>query len=402
MRRLVVVTLLVLASAAAAAWAAAPVDPYYPQESWLRQIGWTPAQASSTLAYPTIAVVDTGVSHATGEFTGLITPDSASCTQNAARAANDPLVVDDTVGHGTQVAALAAAPENGIGIVGVSPYAPLVVVKITDDPNDLSHLTCGLSYLTRIAAQGPLIVNLSLAVSPTSPARVAVQRAIDRLVARGALIVAATGNRDATGPNAPIQLPAAFPHVLAVGDSALTHLLAGRQLSLLAPGTNLVLPQLDGSWQLISGPGAGGTSFSAALVSGAASLLWGHLPKVTNPEQIEYMLRASTGRRWDAAHGFGTINLSRALRLKVPPDNESEPNDTPASASHAACNRRCVLYGIASAVDDPVDFWRLPLRRCPRINHTSTVTVNCKRVSGGVLVRVATGSPQTVYRLAVG
>ena len=91
-------------AAAAPAWAW-PDDPNYAQghEPWLSTIGWQFSPSDLTLAYPTIAVVDSGMQSTFPEFDDYLTPDSGSCLSGHWVPATDPSVVDDVDSppHGT-------------------------------------------------------------------------------------------------------------------------------------------------------------------------------------------------------------------------------------------------------------------------------------------------------------
>ncbi len=397
---LVVVVGLALV-APAAAWAF-PDDPYFASEQWPSTIHWNPgSQLHAENAYPTIAVVDSGILTGFDEFAGYLTPDSADCTgPRPVPATTDSVIADERdPPHGTQVASLAAGPINGVGSVGVSPYSPIVAVRVTrgaDAQLLRAPVECALNYLQGLAASGPLVVNLSMQFDAPDGPRL--QPAIDRLVARRALVVAATGNQGLGA--AGVQWPARLSHVMAVGDTEGDRLLTGPQLDVLAPGANLDLPQHDGTWA-VSQPG---TSYSTALVSGAAALLWGDLPAVSNPQQIAYLLRstATRNRQWSPQHGFGTINLAAALAARVPADDEFEPNDTAGLASRGPlCRRSCRLNGIAGLTDDRTDIWLLRgPKACPRLKYPHrTVRVSC-RVSGRkVLVTVTARKPVVAYTI---
>jgi hypothetical protein len=366
-----VVAILLLVPGIAGA-AAVPVDPLFGVERpWLGSIGWSydtlAAGQARGAGFPPVAIVDSGVATTHEEFAGgLIDGTSADCTHGTPVAAATPGAVRDAVGHGTVVAALATAPENGFGILGVSPYSSPIVVRITNSPTDLSHLDCGLRFLARAASVGPLVVNLSLA-EPNRPSR-ARRLLIARLVRAGALLVAATGN-DVDHVGGPIQFPAALQHVLAVGDSEGRELFRGRLLDVLAPGSGLRVPD----WRTRSGyyVPEDATSWSTAIVSGAAAALWG-LRAVDNPQQIGYLLRraATNGARPTTRRGFGTISLARSLALSVPADAEFEPNDTPRLAwstktDPVRCPRTSCLVrlrGLAGTTDDAVDWWPLRIR----------------------------------------
>jgi subtilisin family serine protease len=382
---LAAVGLFVLVAWPAFAWAY-PDDPYYHSETWLPAIHWS--VPNSSYAYPTIAVVDSGMMDGFDEFSNYITPDSADCTSGAPVSATSGAVVDDVspVPHGTQVASLAAAPINGIALVGVSPFSPVVVVRVTRDGSlDASRVKCALQWLVGLAAGGPLVVNLSMQFGSADGKTL--QSVVNALVSRKALLIAATGNRS-QGVASGVQWPAAFSHVMAVGDTERAWLLAGKQLDVLAPGTNLYLPQHDRSWEAITPP-AGGTSYSTALVSGAAAVVWGAMPDVSNPQVVSYILRATSERssRWSSSTGFGTINLARALAMakKPPADDEFEPHDT--AQTPFKWSKR-ILHGIVSASDDPVDWWKLKRVKSCHFRKSRGISVKCKASRKGALVRV--------------
>ena len=78
-----------------------------------------------------------------------------------------PTDVENTDGHGTKVATLAAAPANGKGSVGVSPNSNVLVVRVTlDNRSDGS----ARSTTSRASPDGPqlMVVNVSFAF-PAAP-----------------------------------------------------------------------------------------------------------------------------------------------------------------------------------------------------------------------------------------
>jgi hypothetical protein len=395
-----------LAAWPAFAWAY-PDDPQYSHgyESWMGTIHWpTNNVPSADVAYPTIAVVDSGIMSGWDEFSSYITPDSADCVSGHAISATSPSVIDDVASppHGTQVASLAAAPINGFGMVGVSPFSPLVAVRVTTQTASLQvgPVKCALEYLRGLAQSGPLVVNLSMQFSKTDGTKLADD--INALVASRALVVAATGNRTASPGTSGVQWPAALPHVMAVGDTEGQSLLAGPQLDVLAPGSNLVLPDAGGNWVDYN---PGGTSYSTAIVSGAAALVWGALPDVSNPQIVAYILRRTSSRyqHWSTSTGFGTINIAAALQWaasprKVPLDDEFEPNDSKPTAFKF---RGRTLHGIVGKTDDPLDYWKLTrVRTCPATKRKFRGTsVKCYSTKHGVTIRVKATAPLVAYTL---
>lgn len=394
--------LVLLAPVAAAA--ADPTDPEFrASHTWTSQIKWS-APSGVDVAYPTIAVVDSGMWSGFDDFAGYLDDESADCLRKAkAVPISDVTGVEDTVGHGTKVATLAAAPANGKGSVGVSPDSHVIVVRVTDDENTVSNASveCAFRYLTEIAKRGELlIVNLSFSAFSTPASR----KALADLIKAGALVVAASGNETK------IDWPAKEPHVLAVGrpDGGAT----GAELDLVAPGSGLRLPVIGGGWKTGSDTG---TSFAAPIVAGVAARVWGKYGEVLNPQVIAYLLRehaTRSGPRFAASRGFGAVNLAGATSRKatsLPRIEEFEPNDGTATAMpKAACTRTCTLRGLVVDSDDKVDYWRLTGRRsCPKprnIRVKSSVTANCFRIRGKVYAKVqrkAGNRAQQLYTVTI-
>ena len=113
--------------------------------------------------------------------------------------------------HGTAVASTAAAPTNGVGIVGVYPQANL---QVWDASPSGDGITAGdvIQGLDAAIRSGQGVVNLSLGShiqNPLLDAMVAVT------FASGTLVVAAAGNSREDG--SPLEYPASLPHVLTAG-----------------------------------------------------------------------------------------------------------------------------------------------------------------------------------------
>jgi serine protease len=308
-----------------------------------------------------------------------------------------PVDVDDTEGHGTKVATLAAAPANGKGSVGVSPNSFLIVVRITttgDNPG--AGIKCAFNYLAGIAKSGqPLVVNVS-SEFPRAPS--GAQTALDRLIAAGALVVAAAGNSPSHGP---VQWPANADHVVAVGrDDGVGS--RGRKLDIVAPGAHLRLPQVDGTWA--SGADSG-TSFSSPIVAGAAARIWASVVD-ENPQVITYLLRKNA-TPLPSKFGSGLVNIKAALTAagkKIPVVQEWEPNDRQSIAQKkSGCARTCTLRGVVSKSDDDSDYWHLVGRsRCPKkLTATGGVTARCIAGHGGVFVRVRARLPLGLYKVTI-
>ncbi len=131
----------------------------------------------------------------------------------------------DGHGHGTHVAGIAAALDNGVGVVGVAPGARLWALKVIADngTGSISDALAAVDYLTANADQIE-VANMSFIEAGQSPA---FHQAVRNAVAAGVVIVAGAGNdsQDIYGADkiygtSDDYFPASYPEVLTV--SAMT------------------------------------------------------------------------------------------------------------------------------------------------------------------------------------
>lgn len=223
--------------------------------------------------------------------------------------------------HGTHVAGIAAAANNGIGIVGANPKAYIMPVTVmqSDGTGDVATIVKGINYA---AQNGADVLNLSLGTYANSRAlRQALEKAYQT-----AVIVAAAGNdglqilpvckpREPYGP----MFPAAYSFVLGVQATQSNGSLAafsnydcdgpnysstsslqdpdGFNYELKAPGTNMLSTIPGGKYKVLQG-----TSMASPLVAGAISalkmvknydtqeILWGDLLHTDNIAQAYAVL----------------------------------------------------------------------------------------------------------------
>ena len=107
-----------------------------------------------------IAVLDTGVS--------LVHPDLK--VYRNATFINGTITGNDDNGHGSHVAGIAAAKDNGKGIVGISPGARIWAVKVCDGLGEckITNQIKGIEYAIKHANEID-VLNISIE-NPNSPA----------------------------------------------------------------------------------------------------------------------------------------------------------------------------------------------------------------------------------------
>lgn len=178
----------------------------------------------------------------------------------------DNALFDDTTGHGTGLAGIIGAQNNGSGIRGISPEAQIYSIQILDENNQttLSNLVAAIYKAQELDCQ---IINMSLGTGVNSRVLYeAVRSAYDA----GILMVAAAGN----GKGKAVEYPAAYEEVLAVGSTDTTgnkieNSCDGEEIEIFAPGSQIPTSGLFGGVSVVEG-----TSIAAAQVTGAASLIW--------------------------------------------------------------------------------------------------------------------------------
>lgn len=226
---------------------------------------------------------------------------------------NTPNVRDFNM-HGTHVAGIAAAANNGIGIIGANPMALIMPISVmqSDGTGDVATIVKGIEYAVKNGAD---VLNLSLGTYANSRA---LRQSLERAY-QSAVIVAAAGNDNIPcDPECSIfwapMFPAAYSFVLGVQATTQTGGLAGFSnydcngpnysstsslqdldgfnYELKAPGTNMLSTIPGGKYKALNG-----TSMSAPLVAGAISalkmvkqydtqeILWGDLLHTDNIAQ---------------------------------------------------------------------------------------------------------------------
>ncbi|MEE1827437.1 type VII secretion-associated serine protease mycosin [Streptomyces sp. BE20] len=258
-----------------------------------------------------VAVIDSGVLKEHVDLIGQVLPGADFSGENT-----DGTV--DGSGHGTGMASLIAGHGHGskAGVMGLAPKAKVLPIRLKWDEGDPA-LTQGVAKAIRFAVDhGAKVVNMSIGgfEGDDPDTRAAVKYAIDKDV----VLVAATGNGGDRVE--PVEYPAAFPGVVAVGAVDRNGLLWGK--STYGPETTLVAPGAEvPRASATSSAGyaiANGTSDSTAYVSATAALIRAKYPNLSAGQVINRMIRSAT-RPADASnlpnerYGYGILAPSKAL-----------------------------------------------------------------------------------------
>lgn len=235
--------------------------------------------------------------------------------------------IDDTLGHGTNVAATVAAAINSVGGTGLAPNVELYVYKVTNSSNGYEFGAIQ-SALSNAKTLGLDVVNMSFqsyehAVSRGKSSMAAstgcstiLSYYLNQAYNAGITLVGAAGNFDTDEPS----YPGSNTHVINVGSLNPTGTGKadfsnyGSTIDLVAPGYVYVADEASNS----AYTNTQGTSFSAPLVTAAIALYKQKNPNAT-PDQIEAALYAScdpiddSGSEYTNWAGHGSLNVSKFL-----------------------------------------------------------------------------------------
>lgn len=173
--------------------------------------------------------------------------------------------VEDGFGHGTSVAGIIGARNNGTGMIGVAANATIVALRVFDDAGQgtVSRAISAVNHASIYAKPGD-VINLSLGSGISST----LDNAVKAAAAKGILFAIAAGNTgvDCSG-SSPARVDAAGVYTVSAMDSY-NRLWAssnyGASVDFSAPGVNVTVTTKGGN----IGGGANGTSFAAPHVAG--------------------------------------------------------------------------------------------------------------------------------------
>jgi serine protease AprX len=300
-----------------------------------------------------IAVIDSGVSPSPDLGTRLV----------QVRLDGQDGSLDDTVGHGTLVAGVAAGQSADGRFIGIAPGATVYSLNVNrPDGVRTSDVITALKWVFDNAHTYNIrVVNLSLGETvKSSYTESPLDLAVERLWASGVFVDVAAGNRGAGEID---YAPANDPLVLTVGafdtkstngpgdDTLLPWSSRGKTMDgfnkpeLVAPGRHVAAMLATGSTYDAVAPAANrspggyvsanGTSFAAPQVAGAAAIIFQAHPDYS-PDNLKWVLLAKDGAK-PKSSGVGALSLSSSYNLAGAPGRANQGYEALVCAPGSTC-----------------------------------------------------------------
>jgi cell wall-associated protease len=228
-----------------------------------KDIGWNQLVGNFAERRPIVAVLDSGVDITHPELQGNLWTNEAECGKDPKKDndnnklpgdcngwnftenldSDEAKDVTDMDGHGTHIAGIIAALNNGTGMVGVTPNALIMPIKVMRDSNSKSDVQSSDAFARGIiyaVDSGADVINMSLGW-PRSLETKALRDAVMYALNNGVPIVAAAGNNNSAEP----LFPCAYDGVICVAASTVNGKFAGfsnygGHVDTIAPGDGIL------------------------------------------------------------------------------------------------------------------------------------------------------------------
>lgn len=238
----------------------------------------------------------------------------------------NPSNFDDSYNsHGTHVAGIIAAENNGVGVIGVAPNAGIYALKVLDGTGSgqASWIIAGIQWAVdnnmNIATMSIQLRECTADCPPGyNEGLQSMHDAVDKAYNSGLLLVAAGGNTY----GGPVRYPAAYNSVIAVTAINDTYQKAsfspiGPEIELAAPGV-AIYSTVNGGYGYLSG-----TSMAAPHVTGVAALIMStnfqdiNGDGIKNNSDVRIILQNTArdigDQGKDNIYGYGIVDASMAI-----------------------------------------------------------------------------------------
>lgn len=286
----------------------------YIGQSAIPHIGADQAIQSTTGRGSIVAVLDSGLDTSHPDIANRVAPGVFDFILNATSISdvatgsdsNGNDFPDEFVGHGTHIAG---------AILRAAPSARVLPIRVMDSDGRV-NLFDAINGIYHAVKHNADVINMSFGmIADAEILRDAVTHAVDA----GVIVVASTGNDSSTSV---IRYPAGYSNlgVIAVASSAMNDVRSefttiGPHVNLLAVGEGIVGTLPNGQHGVASG-----TSFSTALVSGAAALLKAGCVDATGVSTRAALLNGARdvsvpNNGFPGQVGAGALNIMGSLEL---------------------------------------------------------------------------------------
>jgi len=249
----------------------------------------------------TISILDSGVFTNHPAIKGVIADKFDAVGKSGIRNTN----------HGTGIASIIVAHGK---MTGIAPKSRVLSARVFASDRRRGPLVAETYNLMRgidwAATQRSAVINMSFA----GPKDNLFQKAIIAASNKGIALVAAVGNQ---GSRKPVAFPAAYEQVFAVTATGIKNRLykfanRGAQVSLAAPGVNILVARRTRSYGLMTG-----TSVAAAYVSASIALILQQKPDLKAKQAANFLISAATDlgpKGHDKNFGHGLLNIYDAIQ----------------------------------------------------------------------------------------
>lgn len=304
-------------------------EPSYSNQSYLNDLNmgttWDEVRGENV----TVAIIDSGINYLHEDFydingNTIISNLSGVYSSNNVKTVkannNDYSILNDTNGHGTNVAGVIASQINQKGCAGIAPNVHLMILKTTDYSfASINKLLCyaadnkaDIINMSFTAFENTVTYGSSTATGLGSVARTGMASAIDYAYRRGCTLVAAGGNYN-TDEKA---YPANLDHVIAVGSLAKNSLNTkagfsniGTNVDIVAPGY-VYVPTIGSATSYKS---TQGTSFSTPMISSILALYQSKYPNTKNRFMETKLYNSAVDLKDESQFGNGRVDVTAFL-----------------------------------------------------------------------------------------
>lgn len=322
----------VLACTAASATPDVPPDQdsIRAQEYWLDDYGIEKAWDVTKGEGVKIAVIDTGVSRAPGLNNAVV--DGTDVSGAGSADGRTPPVGTDDPNHGSYVASLAAARDDGDdeGMIGVAPEADILSISIGFGAMPVPFSEQVTNAIRWAVDHGAQVINLSFTTN-TLGWDESWDDAFLYAFEHDVVVVVAAGNRGSGTTR--VGAPATIPGVLTVagvdptGHASVEASTQGITIGVAAPSEDLLGISADGElmrWK--------GTSGAAPIVSGIIALVRAAHPELDAQNVIERITKTARRapgmtERPSPLYGYGLVDAAAAVSDDVPLVSGNSPAD---------------------------------------------------------------------------